>query len=157
MQADAARPAAEKRYTSIASAFSKILEKSGVRGLYTGITPTVQRAALVAALEIGSYDHFKQLLAEHWGLSGRASSTHLMAATCASSLCSLLVAPIDFAKSRVMNAETNITVLGALHGAVRAEGALSVWKGVTADFMRRGPHCVISFLVLEQLKLLTGL
>merc|ERR1712196_221138 len=58
MQADAAGT----RYKGMLDAFRTIAKEEGVQGLYTGMSPTVQRAAIVAASELASYDVFKSEL-----------------------------------------------------------------------------------------------
>jgi hypothetical protein len=42
--------------------FAYTFQKEGVRGLYRGVGPTTQRAALLTAAQLGSYDHIKHFL-----------------------------------------------------------------------------------------------
>merc|ERR1712196_164150 len=59
--------AAGTRYKGMLDAFRTIAKEEGVQGLYTGMSPTVQRAAIVAASELASYDVFKsELMARQW-------------------------------------------------------------------------------------------
>lgn len=51
------------RYRSLFDAFSTIWRVEGVAGLYKGVSPTTQRAAIVAAVELASYDECKQVRA----------------------------------------------------------------------------------------------
>lgn len=42
------------------AAFSGILERRGVRGLYAGLTPTLIEIVPYAGLQFGTYDTFKR-------------------------------------------------------------------------------------------------
>lgn len=53
---------------SAAHAFKKILSESGIRGLWKGSIPNVQRAALVNLGDLTTYDTAKQLIMHKTGL-----------------------------------------------------------------------------------------
>ena len=40
----------------------EIYQEQGVRGLFRGVVPTIKRAALLTATQLGTYDHIKQFL-----------------------------------------------------------------------------------------------
>ena len=42
----------EKRYRNTFAAFKEIFAESGVKGLYTGVGPTVKRAAILTATQV---------------------------------------------------------------------------------------------------------
>eukprot|EP00965_Chrysotila_dentata_P021380 707952-Pleurochrysis_carterae.AAC.1 len=42
--------------------------------------------------------------------------------------------------------------LDVIRKSIQAEGVLSVYKGVSANYARFGPYCVLVFLFLEQLR-----
>lgn len=42
--------------------------------------------------------------------------------------------------------------LGAMASMMRNEGVMSLFKGWTPAFIRLGPHTIVTFMVLEQLK-----
>ena len=56
MQGDASGARYNK---GIASAFQSIARNEGIRGMYQGVVPASQRAAVVAAVELSTYDSFK--------------------------------------------------------------------------------------------------
>lgn len=54
--------------SSAAHAFKKIVSESGVRGLWKGSIPNVQRAALVNLGDLTTYDTAKQVIMHKTGL-----------------------------------------------------------------------------------------
>ena len=69
--------AAGTRYRGVGHAFSSIARSEGLRGLYQGVAPASQRAAVVAAVELSTYDSFKTFLLPH---TGDTIVTHFAAA-----------------------------------------------------------------------------
>lgn len=140
-------------------ALAHIGANEGLRGLYRGLVPTMQRASVVAAAEIATYDEFKAAIVLR-GADPALVSTHFAAAIFAGGVCSIASTPIDVVKSRVMAASredaasspASRSSTAVFLRALREEGPRALWKGGLADFARRGPHCVVNYLVLEQLR-----
>jgi len=55
-------PTQSLRYRNTLHAFVEIFKTEGLSGLYRGVGPTTQRAALLTAAQLPSYDHSKHLL-----------------------------------------------------------------------------------------------
>lgn len=142
MQAENTAAGAKPRYRHVFHAFSEIFKNEGMRGLYKGVSPTVQRAAVVASVELASYDEIKTLLIQHAGMGSTAASTHLTASILAGFLCTIASSPLDVIKSRVMNQPvgpdgrglTYTSTVDAFRKSVKAEGVLSLWKGFWPNF-----------------------
>lgn len=148
------------RYRNVLHALATIGRTEGVRGLYNGVSPTMQRAAVVAAVELASYDECKQLLVS-LGLPESGAATHLTSSILAGFLCTLASSPLDVVKSRVMSQPVDpvtgrgtrySSTLDCFRKSVAAEGVASLWKGFGPNFGRIGPHCVITFMVIERLR-----
>ena len=61
MSNDASQPVAQRRnYTSVANAFSRILAEEGPAAFFRGVGPFVNRAMLVGAVQVGTYDQFRE-------------------------------------------------------------------------------------------------
>ena len=154
--------AGARRYASALHALRSIHAAEGLRGLYAGALPTAQRAAVVAAVELASYDELKEALVARGALGAQDASTHLLASVSAGFLSALAASPTDVVKSRLMNQPRDAATgrglrysgaLDCLRQSVRAEGAAALWKGLWPAFARQGPHCVVNFLVIEQLRM----
>lgn len=99
-------------------------------------------------------------------MSLRESSviTHFSASLMAGFMATIASSPADVIKTRVMSQPVGpdgrglhySSTVDCLRKTVAAEGALSLWKGFLPNFGRLGPHTVIMFLVIEQLRKFFG-
>ncbi len=144
--------AAGVQHASLAAAVRALLAERGAAGLWLGWAPTAQRAAVVAAAELGGYESAKEALVARAGSAsaGGHLGVHLAASLAAGALASAASSPLDVLKSRVML--QGGSAWGAAAGLIRQEGVRGLFRGVPADFARRGPHTAVSFAVLEQLR-----
>ncbi|XP_014678335.1 PREDICTED: kidney mitochondrial carrier protein 1-like [Priapulus caudatus] len=147
--------------------FANIYKQEGVKGLWRGVGPTAQRAAVVAGVELSLYDMCKKHII-HRDLLGDNVYTHLISSFIAGLGGAITSNPIDVIKTRMMS-QRNLRLLpvegvqssaiytGSLDCAiqtVRTEGVMALYKGFIPSWMRLGPWNVIFFLTYEQLKLL---
>jgi len=151
MQADST---GARGYRGVGDALRKISASEGLLALWTGAVPTAQRAALVAAAELAGYETCKEALVDEWGWAASHTPTHLCASLLAGFGASLLSSPVEVVRVRLMEAAPG-RYRGGLHcllSTVGREGPQGLFAGFPADFARRCPHTVTSFLVLEQLR-----
>lgn len=157
MQADGRLPVAERRgYTNVFNALRCIGAEEGALCYWRGATPTVTRAAVVAATQLGSYDQAKEVYHESLGIP-EGAKLHLMSALTAGFIYSVVSLPLDTAKTRVQSQKPLPDgtlrykgVVGTIAGIAREEGPLSLWRGFLAYFLRGGGHTVGMFMFLEQ-------
>ena len=67
------------RYANTFHAFKHIISNEGVLGLWNGVLPNMQRAFIVNAMELGTYDHAKQILINDYKFSPTSVLTHASA------------------------------------------------------------------------------
>ena len=75
----------------------------GVRALWNGCAPAVQRAALLTAGQMATYDHVKMLLRESTSLRHDGWALQVCASMAAGLVSTTLTAPFDVLKTRLMN------------------------------------------------------
>lgn len=151
------------RYKNTYSAFKEIIGKEGLRGLYVGVGPTVKRAAILTASQIPSYDHTKHtILNMNWMQEGPA--LHIVSSMVAGFMSAVTTSPVDVVKTRIMNQKyqhhhekTYTGTFDCLMKILRSEGPFGLYKGFIPNWMRIGPHTIISFFVFEQLRRIVGM
>ncbi|KAG5062121.1 hypothetical protein GLYMA_02G040700v4 [Glycine max] len=159
MQADGRLPPAQRRnYKSVVDAITRMAKQEGVTSLWRGSSLTVNRAMLVTASQLASYDQFKETILEN-GMMRDGLGTHVTASFAAGFVAAVASNPVDVIKTRVMNmrVEPGATppYAGALDCAlktVRAEGPMALYKGFIPTISRQGPFTVVLFVTLEQVR-----
>jgi len=149
----------KSKYNNIFHAFATIWREEGIRGLYTGVIPTSTRAAVIAATELAVYDESKHLIQSSKILDD-GFPTHLAASLICGLVATCFAAPIDFIKTRMQGQPIDpITKVGLLYKnsincmtkTIINEGFFALWTGLLPHYLRRGPHLIVSFVVLEKL------
>lgn len=154
MQADGRLPLAQRRnYAGVGDAIKSMVKREGVTSLWRGSALTINRAMVVTAAQLASYDQFKEGILES-GVMKDGLGTHVVASFAAGFVASVASNPVDVIKTRVMNMK-----VGAYEGAwdcavktVRAEGAMALYKGFVPTVCRQGPFTVVLFVTLEQVR-----
>lgn len=159
MQADGRLPIAQRRnYTSVIDAVARMSKQEGVTSLWRGSSLTVNRAMLVTASQLASYDQFKEMILEK-GVMKDGLGTHVVASFSAGFVAAVASNPVDVIKTRVMNMKVEAgekpPYAGAIDCAVktiRAEGPMALYKGFIPTISRQGPFTVVLFVTLEQVR-----
>ncbi|KAL3838635.1 hypothetical protein ACJIZ3_023226 [Penstemon smallii] len=159
MQADGRLPHAERRnYKSVIDAISQMTKSEGVTSLWRGSSLTVNRAMLVTASQLASYDQFKEMILEK-KLMKDGLGTHVTASFAAGFVASVVSNPVDVIKTRVMNMKVEKGAAPPYTGAIdcamktiKAEGPFALYKGFIPTISRQGPFTVVLFVTLEQVR-----
>ncbi|XP_010526663.1 PREDICTED: mitochondrial uncoupling protein 5-like [Tarenaya hassleriana] len=159
MQADGRLPPAQRRnYKSVADAISQMVRREGVTALWRGSSLTVNRAMLVTASQLASYDQAKETILAK-GLMKDGLGTHVVASFAAGFVAAVASNPVDVIKTRVMNMKVEPGVAPPYAGAldcavktVKAEGVMALYKGFIPTISRQGPFTVVLFVTLEQVR-----
>lgn len=144
--------------------------EGGIAGLWQGVVPSMQRAALVSAAQIGVYDNGKSYIkARGWLTEG--FGLHCAASVAAGLASAIVTTPVDLAKTRLMNqlarqhgaAHTSGTTgrlyknaTDCLLKTYKAEGFIGLYSGFVLQWARLTPHTIITFVALEQIRAWMG-
>uniref|UniRef100_M1BEI9 Mitochondrial substrate carrier family protein ucpB n=1 Tax=Solanum tuberosum TaxID=4113 RepID=M1BEI9_SOLTU len=79
----------------------RIASEEGVRALWKGVGPAMARAATLTASQLATYDESKQALIKYTPLE-EGFHLHLISSTIAGSVSTVMTAPMDMVKTRLM-------------------------------------------------------
>lgn len=163
MQADGKAPAHLRyNYTSVGNGLARIVREEGVLNLWRGSQPTIVRAMLVTAAQLGAYDQFKYMLLHQFKLFDDNLMLHIVASLGAGFVAAVVTNPVDVVKTRLMN-QGNAASSAANQSIVRykgmadcfamiakQEGFAGFYKGFVPNFLRLGPQTIMTFIFYEQ-------
>ncbi|KAL5051494.1 hypothetical protein BDW71DRAFT_193821 [Aspergillus fruticulosus] len=156
MQSDAALPPAQRRnYRHAFHGLVQMTRTEGFSSLFRGVWPNSTRAVLMTSSQLVSYDVFKRLCLENFGMKDNVA-THFSASFAAGFVATTVCSPVDVIKTRVMSASPSETrghnIVGLLHEITRKEGFAWAFRGWVPSFIRLGPHTIATFIFLEEHK-----
>jgi hypothetical protein len=136
-----------------AAAMAKELARArGAAALFTtGLGPSAQRAAVLTAAQLGTYDACKGLLRGRLGLR-EGPALHVAASWCAGVAATVASSPLDVAKTRIMTGAWAGGTLSAMAHIARAEGAAALFKGFPPAYLRLGLHTTTTLTAFEALR-----
>lgn len=126
--------------------FKDVYKLEGVSGLWRGVGPTSQRAAVIAAVELPIYDFCKHCLKSKLGDS---VYNHFISSFLASLATAVASTPLDVIRTRLMNQRNYIITdrksnnvykgsLDCLIQTVKNEGIMALYKGFIPAWIRMG-------------------
>lgn len=146
----------------LVGSFHDIYKYEGIGGLWRGVGPTAQRAAVIAVVELPVYDFCKVHLMSNFG---DHVANHFISSFVAGLGSAIASTPIDVIRTRLMNqrriavANAGTTAATLYTGSfdcalqtVRNEGVFALYKGFIPTWIRMGPWNIIFFITYEQLK-----
>ncbi|KAI8988349.1 mitochondrial carrier domain-containing protein [Mycotypha africana] len=154
MQNDGQLPASQRRnYKNVVDGMIRICREEGPRVLLRGIGSSTNRAILITVSQMSSYDMIKQAFIDkcQWrdGLT-----THFLSSLLAGLVATTVCSPLDVVKTRIMSARNHDGKhpLKIMSHMIKTEGAGSLFRGWMPAFVRLGPHTIVTFIALEQMK-----
>ncbi|XP_076932662.1 uncharacterized protein LOC143598296 [Bidens hawaiensis] len=140
----------------------RIAAKEGVTALWKGVGPAMVRAGALTASQMATYDEFKRVLLK-WTPLEEGFYLHLVSSTIAGAMSTIITAPMDMVKTRLMLQRESMrdgAYKNGFHCAYKVlitEGPRGLYKGGFAIFARLGPQTTITFVLCEKLRELAGL
>ncbi|OIT25067.1 PREDICTED: mitochondrial thiamine pyrophosphate carrier-like [Nicotiana attenuata] len=160
-----------KVYPNMRAAFVDIFRTRGIRGLYSGLTPTLVEIIPYAGLQFGTYDTFKRWMMA-WNLRS-SNAIHgdehlssfqlficgLAAGTCAKAVCH----PLDVVKKRFqieglqrhprygarVEPRAYRNMYDGLRRILLEEGWAGLYKGIVPSIVKAAPAGAVTFVAYE--------
>ncbi|XP_008261228.1 mitochondrial uncoupling protein 4 isoform X3 [Oryctolagus cuniculus] len=120
------------RFRGVHHAFAKILAEGGIRGLWAGWVPNIQRAALVNMGDLTTYDTVKHYLVLNTPLEDNIM-TH------------------GLSRGLLYKSSTDCLIQ-----AVQGEGFMSLYKGFLPSWLRMTPWSLVFWLTYEKIREMSG-
>lgn len=151
-------PEKRRNYKGVIDAFTRIAKEEGFATFFRGAGPFVNRAMLVGAVQVGTYDQFRDMYRK-WGVTHQNTNVFYAAMT-SGLIYSIITMPFETAKNRMAFQRADpVTGKRPYTGAIqtittvaRQEGALQLWAGFPPYYLRCGGHTVLMFMSVEWLR-----
>jgi len=153
MQNDSKLPLEQRRnYANCFEALQRIYRTEGFMRMFSGATMASSRGMLVTIGQLACYDEIKyQMIKTKYFKDNLV--THFSSSLLAGLIATVITMPFDVLKTRLMNAKPGeySGIIDCARGVLKV-GPSGFFKGFVPAFVRLGPHTVLTFIFLEQLK-----
>ncbi|CAK1364936.1 Mitochondrial phosphate carrier protein 2 [Cercospora beticola] len=140
-----------KLYTSNLQAWSKIFRNEGMRGIFTGWSPTFIGYSFQGAGKYGAYEVFKYYYGEKLFPNAPKTIVYLGASATAEAIADVFLCPFEAIKVRM---QTTIppyatTLREGWGKVVKEEGFGGLYKGLAPLWARQIPYTMVKFATFE--------
>eukprot|EP00038_Savillea_parva_P020823 m.32612 g.32612 ORF g.32612 m.32612 type:complete len:299 (+) comp4903_c0_seq1:43-939(+) len=151
--------AAAFHYNGPIDGLRKLHAAEGVRGMWRGTGISMVRSAVVTGPHLTTYTMVKDAFIRNQWLKD-SPPLHILASLAGGFTGILCNHPVDLIRNRLYNQARGPNGRGLLYSGaadcvtklVRADGVTALYRGFLAHYGRVGPHYVITFTMLEQLR-----
>ncbi|CAE7494806.1 PUMP1 [Symbiodinium sp. KB8] len=146
----------EARYRGALHAFRSIAKKEGLAGerlgFFSGVRPSVTRAAVINGCGIAAYDHSKQLTLRITGAED-GLLPRVVGSLISGFVSAVVSTPLDVVKTRLMSQPADQRLykgmIDCASKTVRGEGLMALYAGFLPAYTRLAPWQVVFFLCFE--------
>lgn len=151
------------KYSGLFDGLRQIVKAEGFAGLFRGLEGSILRVTVGSAAQLSSYDTCKRYV--QWTqIVPDGMAVHFSASLMSGLVVTTAINPFDVISTRLFSQQVTGSE-GALYKSglwgpfdcmgkiFKAEGFAGFYKGWTAQYLRLGPHTVLTFLFWEQAKL----
>jgi len=147
-----------RNYRGFVDAIYQIAKNEGITTYWRGSIPLVNRAMVVGATQVATYDQFKTLYSRYAGFSPTSLSNVTASSMTAGFVYSVLSMPFEAIKNRMafqrkVNGELLYkSLFQSLRLVIKNEGFFGLYVGFLPYYLRCGGHTVGMFVAMEQLR-----
>lgn len=142
-------------YRNVWDGLRQVVRNDGLLTLWNGTPAALVRSSLFCATQLATYDHSKTLLKEYLDMK-EGVALRFYSAMSAGLITTTVTTPADFVKSVMMNSKTDEGPLAVFLRIVKRDGGIGFFKGWFANYIRLGPHTLITMFSFEALRQLAG-
>lgn len=150
-------------YRSIFDAFTSIIRKEGVRGLFRGLVPSVTAIAPNAAIQFGTYNFILERYKNFMEIESPSRHIILLSGTCSGIIAKSCIYPLDLTKKRlqIQEFQTHRTTFGknikttgmfdCLRKTFLKESIGGLYKGLAPAVIKSGMMSGFYFFFYEEI------
>ena len=157
MQSQGGQTGYQHGYASSVAAVISLARSEGWAGCSQGLATNTLRALIGPGTQIVTYMELKRA-ANVRGIDETATSTHALCAAGSAAISIAAGNPVDVVRTRLYNQPSGAVYysggVDAARQLLRCEGPTAFYKGAVTHYFRLGPHIVLVFVFMEQLKML---
>ena len=141
------------KFQSTIDAFLKIAKFEGVRSWWKGLSPTLLMAVPSTVIYYTGYDQLKMVFGFKSGQYNIIAP--LMAGSIARTGAVMAICPLELVRTKLQSRQgyRYKELVDVIKGAVRQNGVLSLWRGMSPMLLRDVPFTISLWIGYEYLKL----
>ena len=143
------------RFTGTVDAFAKIARNEGLLSFWNGLSPLLVMSVPLTVMYYTVYDQLKFAFGFRPDSTGLTAIAAPAVAGCIARTASVtVIAPLELIRTKLQsrNNYRYSELLPSIGNAVKQEGVLSLWRGLSPMVLRDVPFSMIYWLGFEQLK-----
>jgi len=156
MQSDTVLPVNERRgYKNVVDALVRMAREEGLKGFFSGASPTVARGLAINIGQLTTYDNFKDFFEPYLG---NGQGNRFFCGFLSGWVAATMSLPCDFIKTRIQKQKPlpdgTLPYRGFFHACVkvaRNEGLLAFYRGYTTCIVRIIPHITLTWVFMDNL------
>ena len=148
---------APTRFTGTFDAFAKIARNEGLLSFWKGLSPLLVMSVPLTVIYYTAYDKLKFMLGFSPDATNATAVIAPMVAGCIARTVSVtVIAPLELVRTKLQsrNNYRYSQLFPIIRNAVRQEGILSLWRGLSPMLLRDVPFSMVYWLGFEQLKVM---
>lgn len=145
------------RFTGTFDAFVKIARNEGLQSFWKGLSPLLIMSVPLTVIYYTAYDKLKFMLGFRPDATDLTAVAAPMLAGCISRTASVtVISPLELVRTKLQSRENYrySELFPIIRNAVKQEGILSLWRGLSPMLLRDVPFSMIYWLGFEQCKIM---
>lgn len=145
------------RFTGTFDAFVKIARNEGLPSFWNGLSPLLVMSVPLTVIYYTAYDKLKFMLGFRPDSTSLTAVTAPMLAGCIARTASVtVIAPLELVRTKLQSRKNYrySELFPIIRNAVRQEGILSLWRGLSPMLLRDVPFSMVYWLGFEQFKVM---
>ncbi|XP_046855016.1 mitochondrial dicarboxylate carrier-like isoform X2 [Xenia sp. Carnegie-2017] len=143
-------PELRRNYNHAMDGVIRIVREEGLGRCWRGVTMTATRGMMITSTQVSCYDQIKETLLNTRYFDDNIL-THFASSFLAGTIATAVTQPFDVMKTRMMNSTEYKNLFECFWHTAKL-GPMGFYKGFIPAWVRLGPHTIVTWLILEQLR-----